>query len=41
MSVFSAKKKLETEVDNLVKHVTDDDIKKIEFFDVEKCPKQR
>jgi hypothetical protein len=40
-SFFSTKKKLEEEVDALVKHVTDDDIKKIEFFDVEKCQKQR
>jgi len=39
-SFFKAKKTLESEVDNLVKHVTDDEeIKKIEFFDVEKCKK--
>ena len=39
-SFFKSKKTLESEVDNLVKHVTDDEeIKKIEFFDVEKCKK--
>ncbi len=41
-SFFQVKKGLESEVDALVKHVTEDDnVKKIEFFDVEKCQKQQ
>ena len=40
-SFFKVKKTLESEVDNLVKHINDDEkIKKIEFFDVEQCKKQ-
>jgi Sec-independent protein translocase protein TatA len=40
-SFFKVKKTLESEVDNLVKHINDDDkIKKIEFFDVEQCKNQ-